>query len=119
MERAYLADGSGSQVELPARTTRALPERFALWQNAPNPFNPSTQIAFDLAEEDVRVELTIFNVMGQPIRHLLRAGGMRAGHYRLTWDGRDDLGRLVGSGVYLYALKAGDFAQSRKLLLMK
>jgi len=119
VERAYFADRSGRQVELPARTTRALPERFALWQNAPNPFNPSTQIPFDLSEEGVRVELTIFNVMGQPVRHLLRAGGMRAGRYRLTWDGRDNLGRLVGSGVYLYALRAGDFVQSRKLLLMK
>lgn len=119
VERAYLADRSGRQMELSARTARALPERFALWQNAPNPFNPSTQITFDLPEEGAWVELTIFNVMGQPIRHLLRARGVSAGRYRLTWDGRDDMGRLVGSGVYLYALRAGDFAQSRKLLLMK
>ena len=117
--RAYLADQSGYQVELAVRMARALPEHFSLLQNRPNPFNPSTQITFDVPLDEAAVELTIFNVMGQPIRHLLRTDGVRAGRYRLTWDGRDDQGQQVGSGIYLYTLRAGDFVQSRKMVMMK
>ena len=118
-ERAYLADQTGSQVGLTVRVTRALPQRFALLQNTPNPFNPSTQITFDVPGDGAVVSLTIYNVMGQPIRHLVHADGMPSGRYDLTWDGRDDEGRAASSGVYLYTLRAGSFVQSHKMVMMK
>jgi len=96
---------------------QAVPTRYALYQNYPNPFNPSTQIRFDLKENgDVR--LVIYNVMGQEVRTLLSAR-MNAGQQVVAWDGTDDHGRNVGSGVYIYRLRAGSFVESRKMLLTR
>ena len=108
-------NGAGSVLGVGAE--HAVPTRYALYQNYPNPFNPSTQIRFDLKENgDVR--LVIYNVMGQEVRTLLSTR-MSAGQHVVAWDGTDQHGRTVGSGVYIYRLRAGSFVESRKMLLTR
>ena len=95
-----------------------LPGAFALEANYPNPFNPATTIEYDLAAT-VSVELTIHNSLGQRVRRLV-AVTQAGGHYAAIWDGRDDAGRSAGSGVYFYALRAGDtFTRVRPMLLLR
>ncbi|HXV12764.1 MAG TPA: PKD domain-containing protein [Candidatus Krumholzibacteria bacterium] len=96
------------------------PSSFRLYQNHPNPFNPQTSIRFDVPAEAGRVPVTlaIYSVRGERIRTLLheeRAPGI----YSVTWDGRDQNGVAVGSGVYFYSLRAGDFTSSRRMVLLK
>ncbi|MCE5270904.1 T9SS type A sorting domain-containing protein [bacterium] len=97
----------------------SLPKAFALKQNVPNPFNPSTVISYDIPEgKNVRVELRVFNLRGQLVRNLV-SEQRDPGTYSVFWDGRDDSGRGVGSGVYFYRIQAGDFHMTRKMILMK
>ncbi|MEZ4764670.1 MAG: FlgD immunoglobulin-like domain containing protein [Calditrichia bacterium] len=93
------------------------PETYALFQNYPNPFNPSTTIEFALSSAS-NVTLEIFNIVGQKVRTLV-SDRMIAGGYQAVWDGRDDRGTTVGTGVYIYRLTANDFVQTRKMLLVK
>ena len=94
-----------------------LPVSYTLGQNYPNPFNPSTVITFSLPRVS-DVTLTIFNTLGRKVRTLV-SGGLVAGTYSITWDGRDDSDNQVASGVYLYRLDAGDFTDQRKMVLIK
>lgn len=94
-----------------------IPGGFALYANYPNPFNPSTEIQYDLPTRS-KVELAIYNILGEKVADLVN-GEQGAGSYVATWDGRNLQGHTVASGVYLYRLKAGDFLQTRKMLLMK
>ncbi len=91
--------------------------QFSLEQNFPNPFNPTTVIRWELAGSQ-EVELKIFNLLGQEIRTLVKEN-QAAGVHSAIWDGRDEAGNLVASGLYIYRIQAGDFVQSRKLLFMK
>ncbi len=95
----------------------ALPTAFALGQNYPNPFNPDTQIRYDLPK-DSQVQLRVFNMMGQEVRTLLNES-MPAGSHEIRWDGRDQSGVRVATGVYVYVIRAGDFAQSKRMTLIK
>jgi len=98
-------------------TPEALPEVFGVDQNYPNPFNPATTIRYALPEaSDVR--LTIYNVLGQQVRVLVQ-GRQEAGYYRVTWDGKDDYGRAVSSGIYLYRFVSKGLVQTQKMLLLK
>ena len=94
-----------------------MPADFALSQNYPNPFNPETAIEFSLPEAS-DVELTIYNVLGQQVRVLVN-GSYSAGVQRVAWNGRDDHGQRVSSGVYFYRLTSGSFSQTRKMMLLK
>lgn len=93
------------------------PNGFELLQNYPNPFNPETKIAFRLPELGP-VKLHIFDLLGREIR-LLLDDSRAPGSYELSWDGRDNRGAAVGSGVYIYRLEAGNQALSRKMLLVR
>ena len=93
------------------------PHLFALLANYPNPFNPSTIISFSLTGED-RAELAIYSISGQRVRTLL-SGETTAGSHSVTWDGRDDSGKLVSSGVYLSRLTAGKNTATGKMLLLR
>ncbi len=96
----------------------ALPEKFALFQNYPNPFNPQTTIKYQLAQP-AEVTLKIFNVLGQQVRTLVNKQ-QPAGTYSVQWDGADDLGRQVASGIYIFQISAGDaFKVSKRMLLLK
>ena len=107
-ERAY---------EIPANAQGSRP---VLLQNAPNPFNASTAISFlipfRLAGEPSR--LSIYNLAGQLVR-VLQFETLQAGEHRLSWDGRDDYGREVASGVYIYRLDVGEWAVHRRMLLLR
>ena len=98
-------------------TQTALPEHFSLGQNAPNPFNSSTIIPYEIATA-AAAELAIYNVVGQRVRTFV-LGHQSPGEYRVVWDGRDDGGRKLSSGVYLYALKSGAEVAWRKAILVK
>ncbi|GAB4372740.1 MAG: hypothetical protein Kow0042_16230 [Calditrichia bacterium] len=93
------------------------PTAFSLEQNYPNPFNPVTTIRYQLSTASL-VELTIYNLNGQKVRTLVNER-KPAGNYQIQWDGRDDSGRQVASGVYLYRIRAGAFSQTKKMILMK
>lgn len=94
------------------------PTEFALLQNFPNPFNPETTIGYELAES-ADVTLQIYNVVGQVVRTLIVAESQSAGRYQIRWDGMDDRGVSVSSGVYFYRISAGEFQTVRKLMLLK
>lgn len=85
--------------------------------NYPNPFNPVTVINYAVPEKST-VAIEIFNILGQKIKTLVD-GERAAGHHSVLWDGKDETGKEVGSGIYLYRLKAGQLTQSKKMLLLK
>lgn len=91
--------------------------RYKLQQNYPNPFNPETTIEYSVSEE-VSVELTIFNVKGEIVR-TLTATHSEATNGSFTWNGTDDLGKSVASGIYFYKLTAGDFSSTKQMILLK
>ncbi len=99
-----------------------LAEGFQLFQNYPNPFNPETAISYQLPPNGQaaisHVELAIYNSLGQKVRTLV-AASQAPGAYRVTWDGRNDAGTPVASGIYIYRLSAGNVAQARKMLLLR
>jgi hypothetical protein len=97
--------------------TTTLPQSFSLSQNYPNPFNGETVIRFALPASG-EVELTIYNLAGQQVA-VLAEGAREAGSYTLRWDGRDERGRELASGVYLYRLRAGAQVEFRKLALVR
>jgi hypothetical protein len=93
------------------------PTVYRLFQNVPNPFNPETTISFELPE-GTEVALAVYNLVGQRVRTLVQEA-RGPGRYRVVWDGRDDLGHDVSSGVYFYRFKAGDFLATRRMLLVR
>ena len=93
------------------------PRSFALYQNVPNPFNPTTTIAFDLPER-VNVKLAIYDVSGRLIRTLVH-DELSPGQKGIRWNGRDAAGREAASGVYFYRLQSPAFDQSRKMILLR
>lgn len=94
-----------------------VPAAYQLEQNYPNPFNPSTRIEFSLVRAS-QVSLDVFNIAGQKVTTLVK-GRQAAGPHAITWDGTDHAGKQVASGIYLYRLKAQDFMQTRKMILVK
>jgi hypothetical protein len=95
-----------------------LPTEFYLGQNYPNPFNPTTTISFSLPKE-APVTFEIYNMLGVRIRTLMAGQTKSAGLYSVAWDGRDDAGVSMSSGVYLYRISAGSFLASKKMTLLK
>ena len=94
-----------------------LPDGFNLEQNYPNPFNPETQIAYQLAS-NCFTSLSIYDLLGREIKTLV-SKDQPAGNYTVTWNGTDELGNMLPSGVYLYTLKTGIHVASKKMILMK
>ena len=94
-----------------------LPDAFVLSQNFPNPFNPATEIRFQLPEANL-VVLTIYNALGQEIRKLVNRE-YQAGFHGVSWNGKNSNGNPVSSGVYLYKLQAGSFTQIKKMSLIR
>jgi len=94
-----------------------IPKEFTLYDNYPNPFNPTTQIAVDLPEA-ATTEITVWNIMGQRVATLY-SGDLNAGHHTLNFDGRDSNGKQLTSGMYLYRVAAGKYNATKKMTLMK
>ncbi|MFC2075721.1 T9SS type A sorting domain-containing protein [candidate division KSB1 bacterium] len=95
----------------------ALPVVYSLSQNYPNPFNISTVIEFGLSET-LPVILKIYDLNGRLVRTLIDRS-FPPGHYRLNWDGTDNSGKRLGSGVYFYQIKAGKLHDTRKMVMLK
>lgn len=94
-----------------------VPTTFALSQNYPNPFNPSTTIDYALSERAF-VTIKVHNLLGQEVKTLV-AEEKGAGIYTLQWNGKDNAGNDVPSGMYLYTMRAGNFVQTKRMMLMK
>lgn len=99
---------AGKRVQFPTEFSVA---------NYPNPFNPITVINYAVPKKST-VAIEIFNILGQKIKTLVE-GERTAGYHSVLWDGKNESGKEVGSGIYLYRLKAGQFTQSKKMLLLK
>jgi hypothetical protein len=99
----------------------ALPKSYSLSQNYPNPFNPQTTISYEVptsAGKGAPVSLSVYDLRGRKVRSLVE-GVRKPGRHSVQWDGRDDRGAQLASGVYFYRLQAGDFMETRKLLLVE
>jgi subtilisin family serine protease len=107
----------GQLTSTPGEPGGLLPSTFSLSQNYPNPFNPRTTIEYSLSERS-RVTLTVYNILGQEIQTLVDKE-QNAGRYSVVWDGKDEQGKSMASGVYLYRLSTGKLSMSRKMLLLK
>ncbi|MGB8316786.1 MAG: T9SS type A sorting domain-containing protein, partial [Ignavibacteriaceae bacterium] len=95
-----------------------VPLEYSLSQNYPNPFNPTTNINYQLKEMS-KVTLEIFNILGQRIRVLIDNQEENPGQYRVMWDGTNQAGSRVATGVYIYRLRANSFVNSKKMILLK
>ena len=96
----------------------ATPMTFALGANYPNPFNPATTIPLAVPDGARNVDLTIYNVLGQPLRQVWN-GPLSAGEHELTWDGRDAQGQPVATGVYVYRLQVDEQTRTRKMVKLE
>ncbi len=95
----------------------SIPSSFELTQNYPNPFNPSTTIRYKVPQTS-KITITIFNILGQKVRTLVD-GVVSAGNHQVKWDGRNALGNEVSSGIYLLRMRADNFTQTRRMVLMR
>ena len=94
-----------------------IPEQFALHQNYPNPFNPVTTLRYDLPK-DALVNITIYDMMGRIIKTMVNTE-QTAGYKSVQWNATNDTGSPVSAGIYLYMIQAGQFRQTKKMVLLK
>jgi hypothetical protein len=97
--------------------TSTIPGNFVLEQNYPNPFNPETIINYSISKT-TDVNITVFNALGQKVQTLVNQK-QNTGNYKVNWNGKDNSGKIVSSGVYFYTLKAGNFTSTRKMILLR
>lgn len=95
----------------------AIPARFAISQNYPNPFNPTTQFDYAVSSRSF-VSITVYDLLGREVKSLV-SDEKAAGVYKAEWDGTDNAGTVLPSGMYLYRMTAGNFAETKKMILMK
>jgi len=95
----------------------AVPQSFHLDQNYPNPFNPVTTLRYDLPENSL-VNITIYDMLGREVKTLINQT-QNSGYKSLIWDATNDYGEPVSAGLYLYRIRAGDFRQTKKMVLLK
>ena len=118
----FVLEGIG-EITVPSEQKFALnripviPETFTLHQNFPNPFNPITTLSYDLPK-DSDVRLAIFDMLGNELATLVSTN-QQAGFKSVQWDATDSMGRAVSAGVYLYQIEAGEFIQTKKMVLLK
>ena len=106
-----------AEVEIIYGIPPILPLDYILYQNYPNPFNPSTMVKFEVPVES-KVNITIYDILGREIKTLYGEQVQR-GTYNVEWDGLNDAGLRMSSGTYIYRMVAGEFVQSKKMLLLK
>ena len=97
--------------------TFEIPEDMTLHSNIPNPFKPNTTISFNLKKEN-KIVLSVFNIKGQKLK-VLKKAKLKAGDYSVVWDGTDETGKKMSSGIYLYKLTSKDEVQTRKMIMLK
>ena len=119
--RAVMTTGDAQGVAVKGVTPDpVLPDHFELYQNRPNPFNPTTTIEFyiDGSAGAENVKLEVFNIIGQTVKTLIN-GSLQPGQHSVVWDGTNESGQMTASGVYLYRLKVGDADKTKKMVLLK
>ena len=94
-----------------------VPDEFILYANYPNPFNPVTSLRYDLPKQ-AQVTLTIYDLMGREVTQLVNTT-QESGYRSVQWDATDSFGKPVSAGVYLYQIRAGEFVQTKKMVLLK
>jgi flagellar hook assembly protein FlgD len=97
--------------------SESLPKAFSLSQNYPNPFNPETVIKYALPE-DCPVELTVYNILGQKVKTLVDEH-QSAGYRMVHWNGRDDEGNEIASGLYFYKIETPEYSDTKKMVLLR
>lgn len=117
VESGFLVDSLFRGPVVAVGEDQELPTAYALRQNYPNPFNPSTTIRYEIPSRS-SVELVVYNLLGQKVATLVNEE-QEAGRYSVVWTGVNDYGVNLSSGVYFYRLHAGDFVQTKKLILLK
>ena len=95
-----------------------IPIAYTLHQNYPNPFNPTTSLCYDLPEQ-AQVILTVYDLMGREVTQLVNTTQGGPGFKSVKWNATDIHGKPVSAGVYLYQIRAGEFVQTRKMVLLK
>jgi hypothetical protein len=114
----------GEPLDVEEEPSEILPKRFVLSQNYPNPFNPLTTIHFRVdgsqfvVHSPLHTTLVIYNILGQKVRTLVDEERL-PGEYKVIWDGRDERGKEVSSGIYFYQLKTKDYTDTKKMVLLK
>jgi len=104
-------------VSISDDVANVVPKQYMISQNYPNPFNPITNIQFALPKKS-EVRIVIYNMLGQKVKTLVD-GFLSPGKYEITWDGRDESGRAVASGVYIYKFETPEYVASKKMVLLK
>lgn len=115
-----LADEKAIVIPI-AQTEAVVPRSFALSQNYPNPFNSNTIIKFEIsgpAGEAVQASLKVYNILGEKVKTLFEEAKY-PGYHSVTWDGTNERGEKVASGVYLYRLSTGKYSETKKMTLLK
>jgi hypothetical protein len=105
IESVGLADGS------------EIPKSYKIHQNHPNPFNPVTTLRYDLPEDGL-VNITIYDMMGRVVKNLVNVH-QNAGYKSIQWNATNNAGQPVSAGLYLYTIQAGEFRQTKKMVLLK
>ena len=120
-ENVNLVSSNGSFVDHVVRVNSIdiglTPDDYSLLQNFPNPFNPTTEIVFSLPTDSF-VELSVFNMAGQKVRSL-SSNNFKAGYHSIVWNGMDDSGLSVASGMYFYTIHVGSYKNTKKMLFLK
>ena len=94
-----------------------IPQQYTLHQNYPNPFNPVTSLRYDLPENS-HVTITIYDMLGREVKTLINQT-QDAGYKSIIWDATNDYGKPVSAGIYLYQIQAGEYMQTKKMVLLK
>ena len=109
--------GMSNTSELSINHDQISPEQFALYQNYPNPFNPITTLRYDLPENSY-VNVTVYDMLGRVVNTLVQES-QTAGYKSVIWDGKNTNGKPVSAGIYLYQIQAGEYLQTKKMVLLK
>ena len=113
----YYGNVEYHSLQLMGVSSSNTPEQFILYPNYPNPFNPVTTIRYDLSEESF-VDITIYDMLGNVVHNLVNANES-PGYKSIQWNATNNQGEPVSAGVYLYKIQAGDFVDTKKMILLK
>jgi len=97
--------------------SRSIPNQFELYQNYPNPFNPVTKLRYAIPKNGL-VTITIYDMLSRQVKTLINQT-QNAGYKSVIWDATNDYGKPVSAGVYLYQIRAGEFVQTKKMVVLK
>jgi hypothetical protein len=113
----YMGEQDTTNCEQVSIIDETLPITYNLYNAYPNPFNPKTTLHYDLPE-DAMVNITIYDMMGRIVSNLV-SSQQNAGYKSIQWDATNNLGQPVSAGLYLYSIEAGEFRQTKKMILLK